>query len=103
MRMFQANGKIEAPLITPTRSSNWSVDATTLRSTQTTRTTGALTNGSVSRAGGGVRSMATAATLAGSIVFQGLSPAWTRAAERLAAGAPPAESALTGAGQRGAT
>src|SRR3989454_8949832 len=71
---------MEAPLITPTRSSKWSIDATTLRSTQTTRTTGAFTNGSVSRAGGGVRSMVTASTLVGSIVFQGLSPAWTCAA-----------------------
>ena len=64
----------------PMRARSWSMDATTLRSTQMTRTTGARRNGSVKAAGAGVRSMVAASTEVGSIVFHGFSPACTWAA-----------------------
>src|SRR2546427_12754144 len=79
--------------MTPIRGRCWSVDATTLRSTQTTRTTAALSTGSVSRDGVGVRSIVAASTDGGSIVFHGLSPAAAWAAYRLAAGPVSAVSA----------
>ena len=71
---------MDAPLITPTRLSSESIEATTFRSTQITSTTGALRTGSISRGGAGVRSMVAASTLVGSMVFHGLSPTCTCAA-----------------------
>src|SRR4030095_5957370 len=53
--MFHANGEMEAPLTTPTRSRSASIEATSLRSTPTTSTTAALNTGSADGGGGGGR------------------------------------------------
>ena len=50
------------------------MEATTLRSTQITSTTGAFSTGSISRNSGSVRSMVAASTRGGSMVFHGFSP-----------------------------
>src|SRR5258708_3000990 len=68
---------MEAPLMTPTRSSSESIEATTLRSTPITSTTAALSTGWIRRAGGGVRSMVASSTRVRSMVFPGLSPPCT--------------------------
>ena len=69
---------MDPPLTTPTRFSSWSVEATTLRSTPMTSTTGAFAIDSVRCGGAGVRSMVAVSTRGGSIVFHGFSPffAW---------------------------
>jgi hypothetical protein len=71
---------MDAPLITPTRSSSASIDATTFRSTPITSTTAAFSTGSMRRGGAGVFSMVAASTLVRSMVFHGLSPTCTWAA-----------------------
>ena len=48
-RMFHTSGYTEAPLMTPTRSRSWSIDATSPRSTQTTSTAAAVSSGLVNR------------------------------------------------------